>query len=81
MALDESQGIADEGEEITPADGADAAFRPSVLYVGTSGTLRIRDTKGNVINYVNIFGGTWLPILVTRVHDAGTTCTGIVRHF
>ncbi len=79
MALDESQGIADEGENITPSDVIE--FNPSALYVGGSGTLRVDDTKGNVINYATIIAGTWLPILVTKVHAAGTSCTGIVRHF
>ena len=79
MALDESQGIADEGENIVASDATD--FRPSVLYVGTSGTLRIKDTKGNTVDYTNIFGGTWLPILVTRVFATGTTADNFVRHF
>lgn len=79
MALDESQGIADEAAEVTPSDAT--VFQPSALYVGSAGSLRVDLKIGNTINYANIVAGTWLPILVTKVHSTGTTAANIVRHF
>ena len=79
MALDESQGIADEAADVIPSDSI--TFRPSALYVGSTGNLHVELAKGGEITYVNIVAGTWLPILVKKVFVADTTASDIVRHF
>ena len=81
MALDESQGIADEAEAITPSD-ATQFLEKSVLYIGTTGNVTVDMLGGGTaITFTNVFGGTFLPILVSRVYATGTTATNIVRMF
>ncbi len=80
MALDESQGIADEAAVVVPDDGTE--FQPSALYVGSGGDVTVDLAKGGTnITFPAVFAGTWMPILVTRVYTTGTSASSIVRLF
>lgn len=80
MALDESQGIADEAEVVVTNDVT--TFRPSALYVGGGGDVTVDLAKGGTnITFQAVFAGTWMPILVTRVYATGTSASLIVRMF
>lgn len=64
---------------ITPAD-ADMSYVCRQLYVGTGGTVVVRDTEGNVATHLNVASGTYLgPFSIDRV-TAATTATGIIGY-
>jgi hypothetical protein len=64
---------------ITPAD-ADLSHVCRMLYVGTGGTVVVRDLFGNVAQHENVASGTYLgPFQVDRV-TAATSATGIVGY-
>ena len=77
MALDESQAIADQAEVVV----LDTVFsEPSAIWVGVGGTVTVDMAKtGTAITFVGAFGGTTLPVLVTKVYTAGTSATDLVR--
>ena len=81
MALDESQGIADQAEEVIP-DDITQFVEPSALYVGSGGDVTVDLAKGGTeVTFSSVFAGTWMPIIVTRVYDTGTSAANIVRLF
>jgi hypothetical protein len=81
MALDESQGIANQAEILVPSD-VTVFNEPSVIWVGVSGTVYVDMAIGGTnIPFVGAFGGTTLPVLVTRVYATGTTATDMIRLF
>lgn len=64
---------------ITPAD-ADLSHVCRMLYVGTGGTVVVRDLFGNVAQHENVASGTYLgPFQIDRV-TAATSATGIVGY-
>jgi len=44
------------------------SVEPCVLYVGTGGSLNITTAGGDVVNFVGIASGTFLPVQVIRVN-------------
>ena len=68
---------ATETVEITPDD--DATFAPPFrsLWVGSAGSVKITDAKGNDTTFV-LDGAGPLPVEVQRVFATGTDATGIV---
>ena len=56
-------------------------FSPSVLYVGTGGTIRVLTAEGSDITFTNLPAGIILPLRVIRVYASTTTATGIIRIF
>ena len=63
---------------ITPNDGADLAFHTKGIYVGTGGTITVRNRAGNDILFTGIPDGSILPVRTIRVMATGTTATGLV---
>jgi hypothetical protein len=49
---------------------------PCVLYIGTSGNIKVRTAGGNEITFVGVSG--FFPVQVVRVFATGTTATNIV---
>ena len=49
-----------------------------VLYVGTTGDIRVLTAGGNDVKFAAIPGGTFMPVQVLRVYSTGTTATEIV---
>ena len=81
MALDESQGIADQAEVVVPDDSTQFA-EPSALYIGSGGDVTVDLAKeGTNVTFSSVFAGTWMPIIVTRVYTTGTSAANIVRLF
>lgn len=71
------RGLDSPGAEhfaIVPADGADLAVRPRVLYVLTDGNLALRDSVGTVLTYP-VVAGQILPFSAVGVEATGTTAT------
>jgi hypothetical protein len=46
------------------------SIEPCVLYVGTGGNLNVTTAGGDVVNFVGIASGTFLPVQVIRVNSA-----------
>ena len=49
-----------------------------VLYVGTGGNLRVLTSGNDDVTFVNIQGGSFLPIQVVRVFSTGTIASDIL---
>ena len=49
-----------------------------VLYIGTGGNVRVLTHGGDDVTFVNLLGGTFVPVQTIKVFDSGTTCTGII---
>ena len=64
---------------ITPAD-ANLSHVCRMLFIGTGGTVVVRDLFGNVAQHENVASGTYLgPFQIDRV-TAATSATGIVGY-
>lgn len=73
--------------EVTPNDAVNipnptspdgVANAGNVLYVGTGGDLVVTTVAGDKVTFVNIQGGTFLPIQVVKVWATGTTAANII---
>lgn len=53
------------------------AIEPCVLYVGVGGSLNVTTAGGDVVNFVGIAAGTFLPVQVIRVNSV-VTATDII---
>lgn len=77
----------DSIRQVTQAENAEAVVisddtvykEPSVLYIGTGGSVAVRMIGGDQVTFVNVLDGSFLPILVDQVRSTGTTATNIVR--
>jgi len=49
-----------------------------VLYVGTTGDLKVITTGQDEVTFVNVQGGSFIPVQVLRVLSTGTTASNIV---
>ena len=63
---------------ITPSDTFNLAT-PSVVYVGTSGNVKVTTPQGDVATFYNVASGTCIPVQVLQVWSTGTTATNLVR--
>ena len=65
---------------VTPSDtfNFDTA---SVIFVGTTGSLRVLTAQGSDVTFNAIPGGTVVPLQVLRVFASGTSATNMVRIF
>ena len=64
--------------EITLHDVAVFAQPTRALWVGVTGTVRVRTLRGVVVSFVGVPTGTLLPVRVDRVYSTGTTASSIV---
>lgn len=49
-----------------------------VLYIGTGGSLKVETHGGNEVTFVNVLGGTFLPVQVLKVFSTGTSAANII---
>ena len=56
-------------------------FPPSVLFIGTTGALKVTTAQGSDITFNSLPGGTILPLQVIRVWSTGTVASNIIRIF
>jgi hypothetical protein len=70
----------DAAEAITKSDTA--TFSPSAIYVGTGGTVIVRQGNGRPnLTFLNIPSGSVLPLMVTGVMSTSTTGSDFIRLF
>lgn len=62
---------------ITPSNTVDLA-NPSVVYVGSTGNVRVLTAQGDDVTFVNVPAGAVLPVQVIRVYATSTTATNLV---
>lgn len=48
------------------------------LFVGTTGNVQVEMISGDIVTFVNIPDGTFMPILVTKVIPSATTASNII---
>ena len=53
------------------------SVEPCVLYVGVGGTLNVTTAGGDVVNFVGVSAGSFLPVQVIRVNSV-VTATDII---
>lgn len=63
---------------VTPSDTVDLAVEARALYIGTAGDVEIHDSRGNLVVFTAMVGGTYLHAFVKRVLDGNTTASNIV---
>ena len=54
------------------------SIEPCVLYVGTGGDLDVTTAGGDVVTFVGIASGTFLPVQVIRVNSVGDSTANII---
>lgn len=62
---------------ITPSNTVNLA-NPSVVYVGTTGNVRVLTAQGDDVTFNNVPAGGVLPVQVIRVYSTSTTATNLV---
>ena len=63
---------------ITPNDTALLAT-PSVVYVGSGGSVKVTTAQGDDVTFVGLLSGAIIPVQVIRVWSTGTSATSLVR--
>lgn len=65
-------------EDVTPDDSNDLSSI-GILYIGTTGDVKVTGSKSGTVTLKNVPSGTWLNFIrVIKVFDTGTTATDIV---
>jgi hypothetical protein len=64
--------------EITPSDSADLEINVKAIYVGATGTMRVRFHSGHIVTFTALLAGTIYPMHVSRVFATGTDATGLI---
>lgn len=49
-----------------------------VLYIGTSGNIRVLTHGGDDVVFANVLGGTFLPVQIIKVFATNTTASNII---
>ena len=49
-----------------------------VLYVGTTGDVRVLTAGGNDVVFKSVLGGSYMPVQVLRVFETNTTASNII---
>lgn len=62
---------------ITPSNTVNLA-NPSVVYVGSTGNVRVLTAQGDDVTFNNVPAGAVLPVQVIRVYATSTTATNLV---
>lgn len=70
----------DGAATVTPSDTVDLPFLTRALYVSVAGSVRVTMRDGMVQDYPILIAGRH-AMRVTRVHETGTTATGLVAEY
>ena len=81
---DEVRVFAHDAKSVTPSDTADldnVDSRGACIYVGdvsVGADIKVTMESGSEVTFKGVTAGSFLPILVTRVHQTGTTAAEIL---
>lgn len=67
-----------EAAVIAPDDATDLTLLPRAIYVGQTGNLSLRLPGGQSVIFVNVQGGSFLPVRAVGVNATGTTAGGLI---
>jgi hypothetical protein len=70
--------VVDATRLLLNADNQNQKNEGCVLYIGTGGTLKVETHGGNQVTFVNVLGGTFLPVQVLKVFSTGTSAANII---
>ena len=65
---------------VTPSD-TNNLREPSVIFVGTTGSLRVLTAQGSDVTFNSVQPGAILPVQVLRVFATTTNATNMMRIF
>lgn len=64
---------------ITPNDGANLPNTARGIFIGGDGNITVDMLDiGTNITFVGVQGGTFLPLMITKVYATGTTATSLI---
>lgn len=76
--LSEQRALASEAVAVTAHNSNDLATLRATLFIGTGGNVKVDMSGTGTVTFNNVADGTFLPILVDRVYDTGTTASNIL---
>lgn len=62
---------------VTPSDTVNLT-NPSVIYVGTTGNVKVTTAQGSDVTFIGVPSGAVIPVQVIRVWDTGTSASNMV---
>jgi hypothetical protein len=65
---------------VTASDSTTYSPILEAIYIGTGGTLIIKNNDGVSVTYTNLPNASWLDVRATKVMTTGTTASGIIGH-
>lgn len=63
---------------VTPDDTLPLKCTSRAIYVGNTGDISVEMKDGQIVDFVNVQGGTVLAVRAIRIRQTGTTATGVV---
>lgn len=66
-----------DAEAVNPSDTVNLT-NPSVIYVGTTGNVKVRTSQGSDVTFVGVPAGAVIPVQVIRVWNNGTSASNMV---
>ena len=70
--------MASRAEDVDVSAADYDADQNVALFVGTGGDIKVDLVDGGTVTLKNIFDGTFLPIVVDKVYNTGTTASDII---
>ena len=64
--------------DLSSGDHTVTAGYTSSIYVGSSGSLKVRMLEGADLTFTRAVSGTFLPLCVSKIYQIGTTATDLV---
>lgn len=62
---------------VTPSDSINLTY-PSVIYVGSTGNVKVTTAQGDVVTFSSLPTGFVIPVQVIRVWSTGTTASSLI---
>lgn len=66
------------GFSVTPADSDLPNGVCKAIYVGTGGNVYIMSPAGDIVPFVNVANGTFMPVAAKQIRTTSTTASNIV---
>jgi hypothetical protein len=77
LSLNDDIIVSSEKYKLYSGTNISGSIEPCVLYVGVGGDLEVTTAGGDLVTFMGILSGTFLPIHVIKV-NTGTTATDII---
>jgi hypothetical protein len=85
MPVNTLQGF--NAENITPNDSENITISGSTIdgldngvcpYIGTTGNIKVTMVSGQIVTFVNVQGGTFMPIQIKKLWATDTTASNFI---